>query len=220
MRHEIHGEFAQYARLTFEAGETCWAGRGGIMSHADGLDWRLRIPGGVAGAARRMLSGEGMGLAFLEAKGNGVTATLASNQPGRIFSWDLDGGPVVTTRGSFLAAWGTVDIAVTIARRTGAALFGGAGLFLQRVSGQGQALIHGAGDLDDRQLGQGESITVSTGNIAAFTDGVDYDIQYVGGARKAFLGGEGLFMTRLTGPGRVLLQSLKRNQGVSTRARS
>ncbi|MDH3643256.1 MAG: AIM24 family protein, partial [Gammaproteobacteria bacterium] len=200
--------------------ETCWAGKGGIMSHTDGVDWSLRIPGGVAGAARRMLSGEGMGLAFLEAKSSGVTATLASNQPGRIFSWNLDDGPVVTTRGSFLAAWGTVDITVTIARRTGAALFGGAGLFLQRVSGRGQALVHGAGDLDDRQLAQGESITVSTGNIAAFTDGVDYDIQYVGGARKAFFGGEGLFMTRLTGPGRVLLQSLKRNQGVSTRGRS
>jgi uncharacterized protein (TIGR00266 family) len=219
MRHEIHGEFAQYARLTFERGETCWAGRGGIMSHVDGVQWTLRVPGGVAGAARRMLSGEGLALARLEAKQSGVTASLASSQPGRIFTWNLADGPVLTTRGSFLAAWGEVDITVTIARRAGAALFGGAGLFLQRVSGDGTVLIHGSGDLDDRRLADGESLTVSTGHIAAFTDAVDYDIRYVGGVRKVLFSGEGLFMTRLTGPGRVLLQSLKRKQEVATRPR-
>lgn len=219
MRHEIHGEFAQYARLTFEGGETCWAGRGAIMSYADGVDWSLRVPGGVAGAARRMLSGEGLGLAHLESKQNGLTASLASNQPGRIFTWNLADGPVITTRGSFLAAWGEVDISVTVTRRAGAAVFGGAGLFLQRISGQGNVLVHGSGDLDDRRLAEGESLNVSTGNLAAFADSIDYDIQYVGGARKVLFGGEGLFMTRLTGPGRVLLQTLKRNQGVATKAR-
>jgi len=219
MKHEINGEFAQYVQLTFAPGDACWAGRGAIMSYADGIEWRLRIPGGVAGAARRMLSGEGMGLAYLAARRAGATASLASNQPGRIFAWNLDDGPVITTRGSFLAAWGEVDITVTIARRAGAALFGGAGLFLQQVSGRGTALIHGSGDLDDRRLAAGESLTVSSGNLAAFTDTIDYDIQYVGGARKALFGGEGLFMTRLTGPGRVLVQSLKRHQGVATRAR-
>jgi len=219
VKHEINGEFAQFVRLTFAHGDACWAGRGAIMSYADGIDWRLRVPGGVAGAARRMLSGEGMGLAYLSARRAGATASLASNQPGRIFSWNLDDGPVITTRGSFLAAWGQVDITVTIARRAGAALFGGAGLFLQQVSGRGTALIHGSGDLDDRQLAAGESLTVSSGNLAAFTDTIDYDIRYVGGARKALFGGEGLFMTRLTGPGRVLVQSLKRHQAVATRAR-
>ena len=78
-------------------------------------------------------------------------------------------------------------------------------------------LVHGAGDLDDRRLAPGESLTVSTGHLAAFGATVDYDIRYVGGLRKVLFGGEGLFMTRLTGPGRVLLQTLKRRNEVATK---
>lgn len=100
MQHEIHGHLAQYARVTFEAGETCWAGKGAIMSYGNGVSWTLKVPGGVAGAAQRMLSGEGLALAHLRAEHGGATASLASSQPGRIFTWDLAVGPVVTTRGS------------------------------------------------------------------------------------------------------------------------
>src|SRR5690606_37420278 len=107
--------------------------------------------------------GEGVALAHLQVDRAGATASLASNQPGRIFIWDLADGPVITTRGSFLGAWGDVDISVTVARRAGAALFGGAGLFLQRISGTGTVLVHGSGDLNDRRLAHGESLTVSTG---------------------------------------------------------
>ena len=85
-----------------------------------------------------------------------------------------------------------------------------AGLFLQHVSGSGIALIHGSGDFVEHDLAAGASLLVSTGNLAAFADSVDYDIQGVAGCRRIAFGGEGLFMTRLTGPGRVLLQSLKR----------
>jgi uncharacterized protein (TIGR00266 family) len=217
MHYEIHGGLVQYVKLVFGPGEACWAAKGGIMSHTDGIEWALRIPGGVAGAARRVLAGEGIGLAYLQARAGNAEASLAGNQPGKIFTWDLADGPVITTRGSFLAAWGDVDISVTVARRAGAALFGGAGLFLQRVTGEGAVLVHGAGDLDDRRLAAGESLTVSTGHLAAFAATVDYDIRYVGGVRKALFSGEGLFMTRLTGPGRVLLQTLKRRNEVTTK---
>jgi uncharacterized protein (TIGR00266 family) len=212
MQYEILGESAQFARLTMSEGESCWASKGGIMSYAEGIVWRLRVPGGVAGAARRVVSGEGVALGYIESLRSGATVSLTSSQPGRIFVWDLSDGPVVTTRGSFLAGWGDIAISVTVARRAGAAFFGGAGLFLQRVTGRGTVLVHGSGNLDDRRLDAGEALTVSTGHLAAFGDGVDYDIQYVGGVRKALFSGEGLFMTRLTGPGRVLLQTLKRTQ--------
>jgi uncharacterized protein (AIM24 family) len=170
------------------------------------------VPGDVGAAASRMLSGESIALTHFEASRPGQRVTLGANQPGKIVAWDLgQHGPVVTTRGSFVAAWGDpVHIEVTVARRVGAALFGGAGLFLQKVSGSGTALIHGTGDFVERTLGRGESVLVSTGNLAAFAAAVDYGIQGVGGCRRVLFGGEGLFMTRLTGPGRVLLQSMKR----------
>src|SRR5690606_35982833 len=105
MEHEILGEFAQYARLVLSEGESCWASKGGIMSYADGIEWRLRVPGGISGAARRMFSGEGVALSYIEASRAGTTVSLTGSQPGRIFAWDLSDGPVVTTRGSFLAGW-------------------------------------------------------------------------------------------------------------------
>jgi uncharacterized protein (AIM24 family) len=185
--------------------------KGALMAYSEGVQWRPRVPGGVGGAVRRSLAGEGISLTYAEAQSEGQFALVASNAPGHITEWDLADGPVVATRGSFLAAWGPdVDITVIIARRAGAALFGGAGLFLQRISGQGTVLLHGSGDFERRQLAPGERLIVSTGNLAAFADSVDYDIQAVGSLGRAFFGGEGIFMTRLTGPGTVLLQSLKR----------
>jgi uncharacterized protein (AIM24 family) len=168
-----------------------------------------------------MLSGEGVALTFIEATQDGQWATLAANQPGKILPWDLDDGPVITTRGSFVAAFGpAVEIDVRVARRAGAAFFGGAGLFLQRISGSGTVLVHGSGDFMERQLAEGESLLVSTGSLAAFAESVDYDIQGVAGCRRVAFGGEGLFMTRLSGPGRVLLQSLKRSASQTGKGQS
>lgn len=217
MNYEILGEIAQVARLRLDRGDEVWASRGSLVSYTSAIDWQLRIPGGVGGAMRRSLSGEGISLLRVTAMRPGQVVALGANAPGRIREWDLDAdGPVVTTRGAFLAAWGeSVDISVTVARRAGAAFFGGAGLFLQRISGRGKALVHGSGDFEDRRLAEGESIVVSTGNLAAFAESVDYSIQGVGGVRKFLFSGEGLFMTRLTGPGRVLLQTLKRSYGSS-----
>lgn len=212
VQHQIVGQFAQYLKLTLDPGEACWAGKGSLMSYADGIRWQLRAPGGVAGAARRLLSGEGIALARVQAERTDAVVCLASSQPGTIALWDLERGPLLTTRGSFLAAWGEVDITVSVARRPGAAVFGGAGLFLQRLAGRGTVAIHAAGDLDARSLAAGQTVTVSTGHLAAFGDRIDYDIAYVGGVRKALFSGEGLFMTTLAGPGEVLLQTLKRQR--------
>lgn len=214
MNYIITGEIAQHVRMDLDPGESFWASNGSLMAFSTGIHWRLRVPGGLGGAARRSLAGEGLSLTFVETQGVDQHVLLATNAPGHITTWDLADGPVLTTRGAFLAAWGDeVNITGTIARRAGAALFGGAGLFLQRVSGSGTVLIHGSGDFYERQLAFGEQLLVSTGNLAAFSDGIDYDIQGVGGIRNILFSGEGLFMTRLSGPGRILLQTLKRKTG-------
>jgi uncharacterized protein (TIGR00266 family) len=211
MEFTIAGELAQVADLTLDKGDTCWASKGSIVSVDPDLSWTLKVPGGVAGSARRMMSGEGIALTYLDASRDGQRATLAANQPGKIIPWDLSQGAVMTTRGSFVAAFGpAVEIDIRVAKRAGAALFGGVGLFLQHISGTGTVLIHGSGDFVERNLARGESVLVSTGNLAAFSESVDYDIQGVAGCRRVLFGGEGLFMTRLTGQGLVLLQSLKR----------
>ena len=211
MNFTIDGTVAQSARLVLAEGETVWASKGAIIAYAAGLQWDVRVPGGLAGALKRSLSGEGITLTYIEATAAGQFATLGANAPGHIEQWDLDAdGPVLTTRGAFLAAWGAaINITVAIARRPGAALFGGAGLVLQRIEGSGTVLVHGRGDFRGAELADGEALSVSTGNLAAFSDAVDYNIEAVGSLRKTLFSKEGLFMTRLTGPGTVLLQTLK-----------
>jgi len=211
MKYQIKGELAQIAELNFNRRESCWCSKGSLMSIDPNIQWQLRIPGGVSGAVRRMFSGEGISLTHVKAVRSNQKVILASNAPGKIIDWDLSDGPVITTRGSFLSAFGTkVDIDVTVAKKVGAAFFGGSGLILQKISGTGKVLIHGSGDFVDRQLKDNESILVSTGNLAAFSADIDYSIQSNKSLRKMFFSGEGIFMTKLTGPGRVLLQSLKR----------
>lgn len=214
MDYTIEGELSQVVKLCFAAGENCWASKGSLVTFSPDIVWELKIPGGLGGAARRVLAGEGVTLTYIEAHQNGQEVLLSANQPGKIVAWDLAEGDVITTRGSFVAAFGeSVHIDVMTAKRTGAALFGGAGIFLQKISGRGTVLIHGSGDFIEEVLDSGESKLVSTGNLAAFSESIDYNIQSVSGMRRVLFGGEGLFMTKLTGPGRVLMQSLKRRAG-------
>ncbi len=207
---EVRGQIAQSVSLNLRNGQSAWASRGSILAYDDGIQWTLKVPGGAGKAVGRMLSGEGLSLTHITSTREGARLVLTANQPGKLVTWDLSRGPIVCTAGAFVAALGDVDIDVTIARSAGAALFGGAGLFLQKLSGTGIAVVHGSGDFIEHQLAAGETLLVSSGNLAVFSGSVNYGVRGVGGCRKMLFGGEGLFMTELTGPGWVMLQSLKK----------
>ncbi|MEC9399480.1 MAG: AIM24 family protein, partial [Myxococcota bacterium] len=216
----INGVIAQTVSIKLGQGQSIWASRGSLLAYSDAIDWTLKVPGGAGKAVGRMLSGEGASLTYVTAKRPGAEVVLSANQSGKLVTWDLSRGPIVCTSGSFLAALGDVDIEVTVARSAGAALFGGAGLFMQKLSGTGIVLIHGAGDFIEKQLAPGEKLLVSTGNLAVFSADVNYNVRSVGGCLKSIFGGEGLFMTEMSGPGWVMLQSLKKlpvqAQGMAT----
>ena len=180
----IDGVIAQTVNLQLNRGQTLWASRGSLLAYDTGIDWTLRVPGGATKALGRMMSGEGVSLTHVTAREDGASLTLSANQPGRLATWDLDRGGIVCTSGSFVAALGDVDIDVTVARSAGAAFFGGAGLFLQKLTGTGVAIVHGAGDFVEKQLAPGETILVSTGNLALFSAEVSYGVRGVGGCGK------------------------------------
>ncbi len=76
------------------------------------------------------------------------------------------------------------------------------------MQGDGLAFVHAGGTIVEKNLGVGEVLRVDTGCLVAFAATVDYDIQFVGGFKNALFGGEGLFLARMTGPGKVYVQSL------------
>lgn len=214
VQYQLQGEVAQTLNVTMNQGQTMWCAKGSLLAFDDGVGWELKVPGA---ALSRMLSGEGLSMTYVTAKAPNASLVLAANGTGKIAVWDLAMGPITCTSGAFLGACGDVRIDVTTAKKVGAAMFGGSGLLLQKISGTGLVFIHGAGDFIQRDLAPGEKIKVSTGNLAAFGEGVGYDIVGVGGCIKVLIGREGLFMTQMTGPGRVMLQSMKRMPAAARR---
>ena len=118
------------------------------------------------------------------------------------------GGELIAQKDSFLCAAKGVSIGIAFQKRLGVGLFGGEGFILERLTGDGLAFIHAGGTLYERTLAPGELLKVDTGCIVGFQPSVDYDIQYVGGIKTALFGGEGIFLATLTGPGRVVIQSM------------
>jgi uncharacterized protein (AIM24 family) len=130
--------------------------------------------------------------------------------PGKIIPIHLAeiGGELIAQKDSFLCAAKGVSIGIAFNKRIGAGFFGGAGFIMERLQGDGWAFLHAGGTIHERELAQGEVIRVDTGCIVGFQPQVRYDIQFVGGIKSAFFGGEGLFFATLCGPGHVWLQSL------------
>ncbi len=152
-------------------------------------------------------------MATYTAERSGATIAFASTVPGEIVPIDLnqrDG--IICQKGAFLCAQPNVNVSVTFTKKFSAGLFGGEGFILQEMSGQGIVFLEIDGDLIEKELAPGEVIKVDTGNVVAFDKSVSYEIETVKGIKNIFLGGEGLFLTKLTGPGKVLLQTQNFNE--------
>jgi uncharacterized protein (TIGR00266 family) len=165
----------------------------------------------LLGAGKRILAGESFFITlFANESQRRRDVAFAAPYPGKIQPLELRewGGTVIAQKDSFLCAARGVEVSVTFNRRIGAGFFGGEGFILQKLSGDGLAFLHACGTLVSMTLAPGEVLRVDTGCLVAFQQSVTYDIQMVPGVKTALFGGEGLFLVQLTGPGKVILQTL------------
>lgn len=177
----------------------------------DGSASQSGIFGSLLGAGKRLLTGESLFTTVYSNQGIGKKrVAFAAPYPGRIVPVHLAelGGTVLCQKDAFLCAAKGVSLGIALQKRLGAGFFGGEGFILQKLEGDGWAFLHAGGTLIEKNLQAGEVLRVDTGCVAAFTAGVDFDIQFVGGVKSALFGGEGLFFANLSGPGKVWLQSL------------
>jgi uncharacterized protein (TIGR00266 family) len=157
---------------------------------------------------KRKLMGESLFMTYFQASIPGEVG-FAGSYPGKVQAFELKPGQnIFVQRDAFVVAQASVQLNIAMVKRLGAGFFGGEGFILERLTGPGTVFIHAGGDFVEFTLGAGESLQVDTGCIVAFDETVDYDIQLAGGIRTALFGGEGLFLATLTGPGRVIVQSL------------
>lgn len=219
--YKIFGDDMQFVEIELDPGEAAIAEAGGMMYMDDGIEMQTIFGdgsqqnagffGALLGAGKRLLTGESL---FMTTFGNRAMGkkrvSFGAPYPGKIIPVHLAeiGGTVIAQKDAFLCAAKGVSVGIAFNRRIGTGLFGGEGFIMQRLDGDGWAFLHAGGTIYQRELAPGELIRVDTGCVVGFVPSVDFDIQFVGGIKSAFFGGEGLFFATLRGPGRIWLQSL------------
>ncbi len=209
MDYKIIGETVPVVETTLNAGESLYTQSGGMAYQTDGIEMKTNTNGGIMKGIGRMFAGESMFLAHYTAQKDGARVAFAATVPGNIVPFDLSEYPSGLTfqKGAFLAAESSVETSITFTKRFTAGLFGGEGFILQKATGKGHLFLEVDGDPIIKELAQGEVLKVDTGNVVAFAPTVSYEIETVKGLGNIFLGVVGLFLTRLVGPGKVILQS-------------
>jgi uncharacterized protein (TIGR00266 family) len=224
MAHEIDyrliGDDMQAVIVTLDPGETVVAEAGAMMYMQDDIAMNTALdPGGrstgvmgrLLAGAKRALAGDSFFVTTFTNDGRKARdVAFAAPYPGKILAVNLKewGNRIIAQKDAFLCAAFGVEVSIAFNRRIGAGFFGGEGFILQRLDGDGLAFLHASGTLAEMKLAPGETLRVDTGCLVAMEEGVGYDVQMVPGVKTALFGGEGLFFVHLTGPGRVVLQTL------------
>jgi len=219
--YQIFGEEMQYVEIELDPQEAVVAEAGSFMMmdngiqmetiFGDGSNQTEGIMGKLFSAGKRLLTGESLFMTvFLNLYKDKRKVSFASPYPGKIIPIDLTevGGRFICQKDAFLCAAKGVTVGIEFSKKLGRGLFGGEGFIMQKLEGDGMAFVHAGGTLARKELAAGDILKVDTGCIVGFTQGVDYDIEFVGGIKNTIFGGEGLFYATLRGPGVVYIQSL------------
>ena len=219
---EIKGQELQFVEIELDPGESAVAEAGAFVwkdasigmttVFGDGSgDAGGGFMGKLLGAGKRLVTGESLFTTVFTHNGTGkARVAFAAPTPGAILPIKLSdlGGTLICQKDAFLAAAKGVSIGIAFQRRVMTGLFGGEGFIMQKLDGDGWVFVQMGGTVVERILQPGEQLHVDTGCLAAYTPSVDFDLVTAGGVRSVLFGGEGLFFARLTGPGKVWIQSL------------
>lgn len=209
MKHEIIGSNLQMVKVDLNAGEGIFAEAGSMVNMTGSILMESQLKGGIISGLKRAVTGESVFLTRFSAGEQRGFVCFAGMMPGKIFPVLIGAGrEFIARKESFLCCDETVELDIAITDKIQAGLFGGEGFILERMTGQGTVFLHCCGDIVELSLAEGEVMKVQTGLVVGFEHTVDYNIALAGGITTALFGGEGLFVTTLTGPGKVVLQSM------------
>ena len=214
MQYKIIGNTMPAVEVLFDApGESMITQSGGMAWMSGGVAMETNTNGGLLKGVGRMFAGESLFMAHYTAQAAGATVAFASTVAGEILPVNVgETGGLICQKGAFLCAEPSVNLNITLTKKFTGGLFGGEGFILQDISGHGMCFLEIDGDKVIKELAPGEVLKVDTGNVVAFERSVQYEIETVKGLKNIFLGGEGLFLTKLVGPGKVILQTQNFNE--------
>lgn len=209
MKTHIFGNDLPGVSITLDKGESVYTQSGGMAWMDEKIKMETNLKGGLMSGIGRLFSGESLFMATYTSTANDQEIVFASTFPGQILEFNLTHGEEwICQKSSFLVGVPSIRLNVEWTKKFSAGLFGGEGFILQRIHGEGKVFLETAGSVIKKDLNPGEVIKVDTGNVVAFNRSIKYEIETVKGFKNIFFGGEGLFLTKLTGPGTVYLQTL------------
>ncbi len=207
MNYELKGGAFPVVVCRLEDGEQMITEKGSMVWMSPNMHMET-AGGGIGKMFSKAFSGESIFQNIYTANGPGLIA-FGSSFPGKIMTLDISPGKeMILQKGAFLASESSIELSIHFNKKLGAGFFGGEGFIMQRLSGTGKVFAEIDGDLVEYDLEEGQQIIVDTGNVAGFEIGVKMEIQQVPGLKNKLLGGEGLFNTVLTGPGKIWLQTM------------
>lgn len=208
MEYKIIGEVLPAVELKLQPGEAVCTQSGGMAWMSDGFQLDSNVKGGLMKGFGRMLTGESLFMATYTATRPGSQIAFAATVPGKILAVNVSDHKLICQKGAFLCAETSVELKTAFTKKISGGFFGGEGFILQELDGNGIAFLEVDGDVIEKDLAPGEVFKVDTGNVFAFEKGVGYEVEMIKGIKNMLFGGEGLFLTKLTGPGKVYLQTM------------
>ena len=209
IRYEIEGGNLPVVICYPEAGQTLCTQSGAMSWMSPNMNMQTNSGGGLKKALGRLLAGDSIFLnEYTPMNGRGMIA-FASSFPGTIIPFQLTpGNGIIVQKSGFLAMEKGLDLSVHFQKKLGSGFFGGEGFIMQRITGSGTVFVEIDGHCKEYELRAGESIIVDTGYLAAMSESCSMDILSIKGVKNVLFGGEGLFHTRISGPGKVYIQSM------------
>ena len=208
MKYEITGSSLPVVVVTLEKGETIHSERGAMSWMSEGLEMKTNAGGGIGKAFSRMFSGESIFQNTYTATKDGDFIAFASSFPGEILAFDVSEGTIIAQKTAFLAREESVNMSSHFQKKFGSGFFGGEGFIMQKFEGKGMIFLEIDGSIKEYDLAAGESMILDTGYLAAMTETVKMDVVTVKGVSNVLFGGEGLFNTKVTGPGHIWVQTM------------
>lgn len=209
MEYNIFGGNLPAVTIKLNEGESVYTQSGGMTWMSENMEMRTNMKGGLFKSISRILSGESIFMATYTAKNNPAEITISSTFPGEIIVLDLsDGREYICQKTAFLCAEPSIKLSITTNKTLKGSFFGGEGFIMQHVEGNGKVFLEIDGSVVMKELKDGEKLLVDTGHIAAYESSIKFDAKVVKGFKNMLFGGEGLFLTTLTGPGKVYLQTM------------
>lgn len=209
MNYKVIGEPMPVVVCDLNAGESMVTEKGSMVWMSPNMEMNTNAGGGIGKAFGRMFSGESMFQNVYTAKGGPGMIAFASSFPGSIKAVEITPDrPVVVQKSGFLASEMDVELSIFFQKKAGAGFFGGEGFIMQKLSGRGTAFLEIDGYAVEYELAAGQKMVVDTGNLAMVDATCSIDIQTVKGVKNVLFGGEGLFNTVVTGPGKIVLQTM------------